>query len=47
MQELRKIHTVVQQRWLILGDFNLIRQVNEKSSNNINLRVDGPVQKHN
>lgn len=41
LQELRQIQTVVQSRWLTLGDFNMIRRVDEKSSTNVNLRMIG------
>ena len=41
MQEIRRIQTVVQDRWMVLGDFNLISSVDDKSNPNINLRLMG------
>ena len=42
LQELRNIQNSVQDRWLIVGDFNLILQANDKRSNgNLNTRMMG------
>jgi len=42
LQELRNNHNFVQDRWLIVGDFNLILQANDKRSNgNLNTRMMG------
>ena len=38
MQEIRLIKTLVQERWMILGDFNLICSAAEKNNANLNLR---------
>jgi exonuclease III len=41
MAELRALNQVLQAKWLICGDFNLIKKVNEKSNGNVNLRMMG------
>jgi hypothetical protein len=41
MQELRSIKALIQPRWIVLGDFNLIASAAEKSNANINLRLLG------
>ena len=42
LQELRNNQNFVQDRWLIVGDFNLILQANDKRSNgNLNTRMMG------
>ncbi|XP_071685441.1 uncharacterized protein [Lolium perenne] len=41
LQELRRIKTMVLPEWIILGDFNLIKSVDEKSNSNINIRMMG------
>ncbi|XP_071677093.1 uncharacterized protein [Lolium perenne] len=41
MQELRMIQPLVQDRWMVLGDFNLICTVADKSNTNVNLRLMG------
>ena len=41
MQELRWIKPLVQEKWMILGDFNLICRTEEKNNPNINLRLMG------
>jgi hypothetical protein len=39
MQEIRQISQTVHDRWLLLGDFNLIYRAYGKSSGNINKRL--------
>lgn len=41
MQELRDIRPRLQDRWMVLGDFNLICQAEDKSNTNIILRLMG------
>ena len=42
LQELRNNQNFVQDRWLIVGDFNLILQANDKRCNgNLNTRMMG------
>lgn len=41
LQEMRQTHTMAQQKWMLIGDFNLIRRANEKRSSNLNLRMMG------
>jgi hypothetical protein len=41
MQEVRQIKNLVQDRWMVLGDFNLISPAADKSNSNINLRLMG------
>ena len=41
MQELRSIQNSVQEKWMVLGDFNLISSVQDKSNTNVNLRLMG------
>lgn len=41
LQELRDIKLGVQNKWLITGDFNLIARADEKSNNNLNIRMMG------
>jgi hypothetical protein len=41
MQEIRHIKAVVQTKWMILGDFNLIASTADKSNDNLNLRLLG------
>jgi hypothetical protein len=41
MAELRALKQVLQAKWLICGDFNLIKKVNEKNNENVNLRMMG------
>jgi hypothetical protein len=40
-QELRSIKPLVSDKWLLLGDFNLIKKAEDKSNNNLNLRLMG------
>jgi mannosylglycoprotein endo-beta-mannosidase len=41
MQEVRQVRNLVQDRWMVLGDFNLISSATDKSNSNINLRLMG------
>lgn len=41
LQEMRNIKLGVQKEWLITGDFNLIAKANEKSNDNVNIRMMG------
>jgi hypothetical protein len=41
MQEIRHVQSVVQDKWMILGDFNLISSTVDKSNSNVNLRLMG------
>jgi len=41
LQELRLVGTVVNEKWLIIGDFNMILQASDKSNNNLNRRLLG------
>lgn len=41
LQELKELKNVVAERWLILGDFNMILQPEDKSSDNLNHRIMG------
>jgi endonuclease/exonuclease/phosphatase family metal-dependent hydrolase len=41
ISEIRDLQCFVQDKWLILGDFNLIRRAREKSNSNVNLRMMG------
>jgi hypothetical protein len=39
MQEIRQINQTVHERWLLLGDFNLIYRASDKSNGHINRRL--------
>lgn len=39
--ELRWMQHMVSDKWLIIGDFNLILQASDKSNNNLNMRLMG------
>lgn len=39
LQELRDINPVVGDKWLLIGDFNLILQASDKSNDNLNTRL--------
>jgi len=41
LRELRDIKAVVGERWLLLGDFNLILHASDKSNDNLNRRMMG------
>jgi exonuclease III len=41
LQELRRIKNMVLQEWIMLGDFNLIKCLQDKSNSNVNLRMMG------
>jgi exonuclease III len=41
LQELKFISTVVSDKWLVIGDFNMILQACDKSNNNLNRRLMG------
>ncbi|KAM0898894.1 hypothetical protein ACQ4PT_021649 [Festuca glaucescens] len=41
LQELRQLRNVVQDKWMVLGDFNLICRADEKSNQRLNLRMMG------
>jgi exonuclease III len=41
MQDLRGLKQIVLPQWMLLGDFNLIKSVEEKSNQNINIRMMG------
>jgi exonuclease III len=41
LQKLRDIHPPRHDRWLILGDFNLIYQAEDKNNSNLNRRLMG------
>ncbi|KAJ1268314.1 hypothetical protein BS78_07G125300 [Paspalum vaginatum] len=41
LQELRALASTIRERWLILGDFNLIYQAADKSNANLNRRLMG------
>ena len=41
LQEIRLIKNVVQNKWMVLGDFNLISSAEDKNNGNINLRMMG------
>jgi hypothetical protein len=41
MHELRRIKALIQPRWMVLGDFNLIASAAKKSNANINIRLLG------
>lgn len=41
LQELRDIKPTVGDRWLLIGDFNLILQASDKSNDNLNRRLMG------
>jgi hypothetical protein len=45
MNELRQISTLTFDRWLVIGDFNMITRPQDKSSGNINLRLMGTFRK--
>lgn len=41
LQELRAVSTIVSDRWLVMGDFNMILHPADKSNNNLNRRLMG------
>lgn len=41
LHELRNIRVLFGERWLVIGDFNLILQAQDKSNNNLNRRLMG------
>jgi hypothetical protein len=41
LQELRRMKTLVLPEWIILGDFNLIKCLQDKSNSNVNHRMVG------
>jgi len=41
LSELRDIKTVVGDKWLLIGDFNLILEADDKSNSNLNRRLMG------
>ena len=45
LQELKNIPPPVHNRWLILGDFNLIYQTEDKNNSNLNRRLMGHLKR--
>jgi exonuclease III len=41
MREIRQVKALVQDKWMILGDFNLICSTEDKRNSNVNLRLMG------
>jgi len=41
LQELRSIRNCIPEKWLVIGDFNLILQAQDKSNTNLNRRMMG------
>lgn len=41
LQELRQIKQAVSDKWLVIGDFNMILSAEDKSNNNLNRRIMG------
>jgi hypothetical protein len=41
IQEIRELLPLVSEQWLLIGDFNLIKNAQDKSNNNLNLRLMG------
>ena len=41
LRELRTLKSIVGQKWLVIGDFNLILTAEDKSNNNLNRRLMG------
>jgi len=39
LREIRAVHTTVSDKWLVLGDFNLILDARDKSNSNLNRRM--------
>ena len=39
LRELRAISTIVSDKWLLIGDFNLILDARDKSNSNLNRRL--------
>ena len=47
LSELRTIKSLVGDKWLLLGDFNLILQASDKSNDNLNKRLVGEFRSTN
>ena len=45
LRELRNISNSIPEKWLVIGDFNLKLQAQDKSNNNLNRRVMGEFKK--
>jgi hypothetical protein len=41
LNEIQQIRPITSERWILIGDFNMIMQAQDKSNNNMNRRLMG------
>jgi hypothetical protein len=41
LNEIQQIRPITSERWILIGDFNMIMQAQDKSNNNLNRRLMG------